>query len=61
MALDAVREGRTAREIALGLYGARRVAEEWESDSAVRSGARYWRDRARATLAAGPPDPWPAA
>ena len=56
-----MREHLTAREIAVRMFGARRVAEEWESDSAVRAGARYWRDRARALLAAGPPDPWPGA
>lgn len=58
-ALDGVREKLSIREIGVEMYGAERVAEEWHSDSAIRSNARYWRGKARDQLRDGPPDPWP--
>ena len=59
IALDGLREELTTREMAVGMFGPARVAEEWHSDGAIRSNTRYWRDKARDELKDGPPDPWP--
>ena len=56
-ALDGLREGLTQREIAVAIWGAGRVAEEWYPDSPIRSRVRYWIDKARALLRGGPPGP----
>ena len=44
MALDGKLGGRSLRMIAVDLYGAARVAEEWRSDSSMRGRVR-WRLR----------------
>ena len=41
MALDGRLAGKSLRQIAVDLYGAARVAEEWRSDSSMRGRVRW--------------------
>jgi len=52
-ALTGVLKGKTTRAIAVDLYGARRVREEWHPDGALRAGARYWIGKARRLVEGG--------
>ena len=47
VALAGLRSGKSMREIAVGLYGAGRVAADWHGDSRMRAKVRRLADRAR--------------
>ena len=53
--LAGIRSGKSMREIAVGLYGAERVAADWHVDSRMRAKVRRLVYRARAASDEGPP------
>ena len=51
--IDALRDGRKPRGIAVAVYGEERVANEWYPDSGMRSQIRRWIPKAEALAAGG--------
>ena len=51
--LDGLREKRTQRRIAEEVWGAERVAAEWDPDGWMRSQVRRWVRKANALAAGG--------
>lgn len=50
-----LRAGKPCRAIAADLFGARRVAAEWQADGPIRARVRRLADRVRRAAAGGPP------
>ena len=51
--MEGLKEGRTARGIAIAVWGAEAVAEEWGPDSWMRAQVRRWIRKARALADGG--------
>ncbi len=51
--MDGLRRGRKPRGIAMEVWGADRVAEEWVAREGMRSQMRRWIPKARALAAGG--------